>query len=260
MKKYIVFLFIFFTTIYITGCSLIKKELSDIEIIKNRGYIIVGVKSDSPPFGFYKDKKLTGIDIEIAKSIAANIFHSDSDAFIKFVQVSALNRISKLNSKEVDILVATMSINEKRKLIMDFSMPYFAANQKMMVRKNSKILNLTYFNKQGRLAVVMGTTGEKIIRLIAPNANLVGVKTYVEAINLLRNNQVEGVVGDDCILASFVDDGLKILDKIYSKEFYCVAVRKSENSKDLLNVINASIAAFLDEKKLNPLLSKWTIY
>ena len=39
--------------------------VDELQEIKKRGYIIVGVKSDSPPFGFYKDKKLSGIDIDV---------------------------------------------------------------------------------------------------------------------------------------------------------------------------------------------------
>ena len=56
----------------------------------------------------------------------------------------------------------------------------------------------------------MGTTGEKIARLVAPNANLVGAKTYKEAYNLLVNRQVDAVLGDDCILAGYVNKDLKI--------------------------------------------------
>ena len=144
MKKYIALFIIFLVAVSLSGCSFLKKEkeLNDFDTIKKRGYLIVGVKSDSPPFGYYKDGKLAGIDIEIAQNIANYIFKSDSPANVKFVKVDAQNRIQKLNSKEVDILVATMSINEKRKLIMSFSIPYFVANQKIMVRKTSKISHL----------------------------------------------------------------------------------------------------------------------
>jgi len=261
MKKYIVIAFIFITAIFLTGCSGLKKqkELTDLEAIKKRGYLIVGVKNDSPPFGFYKDGKLTGIDIEIAQNIASNIFHSDSPAYIKYVTVNTQNRIAKLNAKEVDILVATMSINEKRKLIMDFSVPYFVASQKIMVRKTSQISHLQYFNTKGKLAVIMGTTGEKISRLIAPNAHYVGTKSYTEAFRLLKNSKVDAILGDDCILAGIKNKDFKIINRAYSSEYYAVAVRKSENSKELLNSINAAITVLLDEKKLNLIKSRYII-
>ncbi len=261
MKKYITFAIIFLVTVLLSGCSFLKKEkeLSDFDVIKKRGYLIVGVKSDSPPFGYYKDGKLTGIDVEIAHNIANYIFKNDSPANIRFVNVNAQNRIQKLNSREVDILVATMSINEKRRLIMSFSIPYFVASQKIMVKKISKISHLQYFNKNGRLAVVMGTTGEKISRLIAPNALFIGAKTYNEAYNLLLNSQVDAILGDDCILAGYNDGRFKIINRAYSREYYAVAIRKSENSKELLNCINAAITVLIDEKKINLIKAKYFI-
>ena len=261
MKKYIVLTLILVVSFFLFGCSKKKEELNDLQIIKKRGYLIVGVKTDSPPFGFYNNKnKLVGLDVDIAYAIAERIFDRNSPANVKFVPVTPQNRISILNSGEVDVLVATMSINNKRRLILEFSRPYFVANQKILIRKTSKISHLQYFNKEGRLAIVMGTTGEKVARLVAPNANLVGAKTYKEAYNLLVNRQVDAVLGDDCILAGYVNKDLKIVNRSYSKEFYGVAIRKSEKSKELLKAVDASISCILDDRKLNLITKKWILY
>lgn len=261
MKKYIVLLLIFVLSFFLFGCSNKKDEVDDLQLIKDRGYIKVGVKVDSPPFGYYnKEGKLVGLDVDIAYEIASRIFDSSSPSHVEFVPVNPQNRISMLNSKNVDILVATMSISNKRKLVLDFSIPYFVANQKILVRKTSKIKSLQYFNKQGRLAIIMGTTGEKIARLISPNANLIGAKSYTEAYNLLINNQVDAVLGDDCILAGYTNDKLVLTSSIYSREFYGVALRKSEKSKELLNLVNSAITTILDEKKINLIAKKWLVY
>ncbi|MBQ4646277.1 MAG: transporter substrate-binding domain-containing protein [Candidatus Gastranaerophilales bacterium] len=261
MKKYIVLILIFFMSFFLFGCAKKKEELNDLQIIKKRGYLIAGVKTDSPPFGFYnKDNKLVGMDIDIAYAIAQKIFNSESPANVKFVPVEPQNRISKLNSGEVDVLVATMSVNDKRKLILEFSTPYFIANQKIMIRKTSKIPNLQYFNKHGRLAIIMGTTGERVARFVAPNANLIGAKTYPEAKKLLIENKVDAVLGDDCILAGLLNKNLKIVNRSYSREYYAVAIRKSQKSKELLNSVNSAISAIMDEKKLNLITKKWILY
>ena len=241
------------------GCSKKEKELNDLQIIKERGYLIAGVKNDSPPFGFYKDNKLSGVDIDIARAIAKTIFKNDEYGLVEFVPVNAQNRISKLNSKEVDILVATMSINDKRKLVMNFSAPYFVTSQKIMIRKTSKISNLQYFNKNGRLAVVMGTTGEKISRLVVPNAYIIGAKSYIEAFNLLANNQVDAILGDDCILMGLNNGNYRIVNRAYSREYYAVAVRKTDKSKELLNAVNSAITYIMDEKEINLIKKRWII-
>ncbi len=268
MKKYIVFIVVFALGAFLfTGCAKKeKKQINDLDIIKKRGYILIGVRDDSYPFGYRdKDNKRAGIDIEISKEIAKSIFNTQSEyGKLEFVNVTAQDRISKLNSKKVDILAATMSVNDKRKLVLDFSTPYFTTSQKIMVRKDSKITNLSYFNKKGRLCVVLGTTGEKIMRLSAPNANVVGVKTYKEAFKQLKLGAVDAILGDDCILKGLInlsnkktDGEYKIINRAYSNEFYAVAVRKDLNSKDLLNAVNSAIVDIVDKKKLNVIKSHY---
>ena len=252
MKKYIFFLVtIFLFCFLVSGCNKSTAPQDDLSIIKERGYLIVGVKNDSPPFGYYKNKKLVGIDIKLAKEIANSIFKNSSPDNIKYVIVNPQNRILKLNSKEVDILVATMSVNEKRKLVLDFSLPYFVANQKLLVRQGSKITNLQYFNSKGKIAIVLGATGDKILHLIAPNARIVGAKTYPEAYKLLQTRAVDAVFGDDCILEGINSSKkFKLINRAYSNEYYAVALRKSENSKELMEVVNSTITMLSDEKKL----------
>ena len=261
MKKYIVFIVVFICSFFLfSGCKKDNTPKDDLQAIKEKGYINVGVKNDSIPFGYLKDGKLTGLDIDIAQEIAKNIFENYSPSCVNFIVVTPQNRIQKLNSKEVDILVATMSINEKRKLVVDFSAPYFVASQKIMVRKGSKITHINHFNSKGKFAVVLGTTGEKISHLIAPNANVVGAKNYSQALKYLKNYEVDAILGDDCILKGLNrDNEFKIVNRAYSREFYAVAIRKSSNSKELLNLINSTIAQVLDSKKINIIKSKYRI-
>ena len=254
MKKYTIFTLvtILVLSFFISGCSSSKKEKTDLERIVERGYIIIGVKTDSPPFGYFDSKnELKGLDIELAKAIGWAIFDEKNPINIKFVPVTPENRISKLNSREVDILVATMSVNGKRKLVVDFSTPYFVTSQKMMVRNNSNITSLSHFNKKGKVAVVVGTTGEKIIRLIVPNAQVIGAKTYLQAFSFLLSKKVDAIFADDCILKGLDKSGkFKIINRAYSQEVYAVAVRKSKNSKEMLNLINSVILSLLDKKQL----------
>ena len=234
MKKYTTLsIILIFSLFLLTSCARLKKEPTDLEIIYERGYLIAGVKTDSPPFGYYdKNGELTGIDIELTKKIADEIFEEENSKRIYFVPVTPQTKIAKLNSKEIDIIVATLSITPKRKLIMDFSIPYFTANQTIMTKKDSDIKNIYYFNKKGKLGVVLGTTGEKAARMIVPNAYVIGMTNYTEALKNLKNGNINGILGDDAILKGLNKGDYKIIPHSYSKEFYGVGVRKTENSKE----------------------------
>ena len=158
LKKLLVFLAIF--SVLLTGCGKKEEPLpDDLQTIKSRDKLIVGVRDDTKPFGYRdKDGNLIGFDIELSKMIAEHLLGDPSK--VDFVVVQADDRISKLNTKEVDILVATMTITQQRLRVVDFSESYFVAGQAVMVPAKSIY---TTFNELAdkRLIVVFGTTGEK---------------------------------------------------------------------------------------------------
>ena len=102
MKKYIVLTIIFLMSFCLFGCTQKKKELTDLETIKERGYIIIGVKTDSPPFGFYDKNKLVGMDIDIANEIAT-LVSSLNDKAIK-ISEDTKSIILVISSPIIDFL------------------------------------------------------------------------------------------------------------------------------------------------------------
>ena len=116
MLKKILIILVLMTVVILSGCGKKKEEAPKdlLDTIKARGKIIVGVKTDTKPFGFLdKDGKNIGYDIDIAKKICYLIFGNEEQ--IEFVPVTPSNRIMKLSSGAVDILVATMSVTSQRR-------------------------------------------------------------------------------------------------------------------------------------------------
>jgi len=92
--------------------------------VRAREKLIAGVKTDYPPFGFIDQKEVNkGIDVDIAKKLAKELFGRKEA--VKFVPVTTENRIRFLTSGKIDIILASMTITEKRKEVIDFSIPYF---------------------------------------------------------------------------------------------------------------------------------------
>src|SRR5699024_9658782 len=137
---------------------------------------------------------------------------SDFRGHVKFIPLKPSERISALNTGKVDIVIATLSVNERRKDIIDFSRPYFVAGQAIMVPRYSRISSISQLNNKP-VAIVLGTTGEKTLRLLAPNANAVGTLTYKEAFELLKQNKVDAILADDSLLYGLLLEtrGYKIL-------------------------------------------------
>ena len=257
MKRIV--LVLLFMCLVFSGCGKKKTASDDLSRIEQKGKIIVGVRDDASPFGF-RDKNgvLVGYDIDLARILAQNILGNSSA--VEFVPVTASNRIMKLNSGEIDCLIATMSITNQRQQILDFSMPYYMAGQAILVRSTSKATSLRDF-EGNKLIIVYGSTSERNLRSNVPEVTVLGYKTYNDAYKALKSGKAEGIVADDTILLNFAlnDKSVKLLPKRYSKEPYAIAFRKGQQSARLISKTNYVIENLQSTGKLNRLQEKWKI-
>lgn len=258
MKK-IILCFLFLCLIC-TGCGKKQEKKTDTlgEIVK-RDKFIIGVRDDTAPFGFRdKNGNLIGYDIDLARLIAKGILKDEKK--VDFVPVTASNRIMKLNSGEVDILIATMSITEQRQQILDFSLPYHIAGQAILTNRSSKATSLKDFEGK-KLIIVFGSTSENNLRTNVPEIEVLGFKNYKDAFNALKMGKAQGITADDTILynLSLGDNSVKILQKRYSQEPYAVALRKEKESTRLLREIDYIIDNLQSTGRLNKMREKWNI-
>lgn len=242
-------------------CSCGKKSVinDDLTTITQRDRLIVGIRNDAPPFGF-KDKNgfTVGYDADLARLIAKGILGDKKK--VEFVPVTASNRIMKLNSGEVDCLIATMSITTQRQQFLNFSTPYYMAGQAILVRSSSKATSLRDFTGK-KLIIVFGSTSEKNLRSNVPEVTVIGYKTYNDAYNALKNGKADGIVADDTVLLGFStnDKSVKLLPKRYSKEPYAVVFRKDDASINFTNKVNYIVENLQSTGRLNRLQEKWKI-
>lgn len=265
MKKIILFLLLIglicYGVVQFKDYEDLKKEKSQntYSVIQKRGKIIVGVRDDTEPFGF-RDKKgnLAGFDVDLAKIIAESLLGSEDK--LELVPVTVSNRIMKLKSGEVDILIATMSTNWQRWQLVNFSKTYYVAGLAIMTNKSNPAVGLKSLNAK-KFIVVYGSTAEESLRKNIPNIEAVGFKTYKEGLKALKEGKADGIYADDTILYGLAshDDSVKILDARYSQEPYAIAVRK-EGSEELLEKINYIIEHLQKTKRLEKLEYKWNVH
>ena len=241
------------------GCTKKEKTPDTLSVINQRGEMIVGVKTDTPPFGFLdQNGKNIGFDIDLAKLIAKRLFGDENK--IKFVPVTPSNRIMKLTSNEVDMVIATMSITPQRQIILDFSVPYHVAGQALMVNRISKISSLMEL-KDKKVIIVFGSTVEGNLRSNVPNITIIGYKTYPEAFEALKAGKADAMIADDTILFGFAanNSSVRILPKRYSREPYAIAFRKGEESEKLIETVNMELTEAINRGEIQRLKEKWKI-
>lgn len=257
MKNRIFGVLVLLFAIFLVGCNQQEDKTDTVDKIMQRGKMIVGVKYDTKPFGFMNEKGFVeGFDVDLARYIAKSILGDENK--VEFKQVTPANRILALNSGEVDMIIATMSVTKQRAEVVDFSRPYYIAGQAILVPKSSKIKSMTDLNGK-RVIVIFGSTAEKQLRLIAPDADILGFKTYTSGYSALKQGRADAMTSDDTILMGFamMDNSLKLLPTRYSKELYAVAFKKGQQSERLKSRVDFVIEDMQKTGKLNQLKAKW---
>ena len=232
-----------------------EKDLYD--SILERGIIKVGINTDAKPFGFFDEHwEVKGYDADLARYIAQYILKSPNA--VEFHPVTPANRMLKVSTGEVDIVIATMTITPQRLEIIDFSIPYDAAGLAMLVRSNSKITSIADLAGQN-IGVVFGTTAEKNMLSLAPTANIIGFRNYRTAYQALKAGKIDALTSDDTILSRFVfeDKSVKLLPKRYTREPYGIAFRKGKTTKRLRENINFAIKDMQNKNVILRLRRKW---
>ncbi len=131
-----------------------------LDAVKKRGYVIAGVNGDVFGFSMPDDKGVwKGLDVDTARAIAAAVF-GDADK-IKYVPLTAVQRLPALQSKEIDVLCrnTTRTLTRETANGLNFVHPNFYDGQGFLVKKN---LNLkTAKDMDGAtICVLPGTTTE----------------------------------------------------------------------------------------------------
>lgn len=225
--------------------------------ILERGRIRVGINTDSKPFGFYdKEWQIQGYDADLARYIAQYLLKSPNA--VDFLPVTPENRMLKVSTGEVDMVISTMTITKQRKEIIDFSIPYDVAGQALLVRSNSKISSLADLAGLN-VGIVFGTTAEKNMMSLAPTANIIGFRNYRTAYEALKLGKIDALTSDDTILNRFVyeDSNVKLLPKRYTKEPYGIAIKKGKSSKRLKENLDFAIRDMQQKNTILRLRRKW---
>jgi len=116
--------------------------------------IAVGTSADFPPFEYIENGQFVGFDMDLVREIAKL-----ADLEVKFIDMSFDSLIPALRAGQVDVVAAAMTITDDRKQIVDFSSPYWTADQSIIVKADSD-LTITILFQKGRIGVQTGTTGD----------------------------------------------------------------------------------------------------
>jgi glutamate transport system substrate-binding protein len=213
--------------------------------IQSEGILTVGTKFDQPLFGQANLEGVPeGFDVEIAKLVAEAIFGEGNvteGENIEFIEAVSANREPYIQDGTVDIVVATYTINDTRKEVVDFAGPYYVAGQDIMVAAGNPtgITGVADLNGK-RVCTVNGSTSLENVREQAPQANLdVLFDTYSQCADSLRQGAVDAVTTDNVILLGLIDANqgeFELVGNPFTEEPYGIGLAKGDDEfRDFIN-------------------------
>ena len=219
------------------------------DAIKARDRVVIGSREDQPGLGF-KDAttgERSGFDIEIAKMVAAGLGYSADKIDWKAVPSAA--REDTISRGEIDYMVGTYTINDKRKTLVSFAGPYFVAGQGLLVRKDESAITGKDTLKGKKVCSVTGSTPIQRVKdqQLTEPGNIVEFQTYSQCVDQLISKQVDAVTTDDAILKGFAaqqPDKLKVVGEVFSTEPYGIGLNKDDSAMrgKINDLLEAAIA------------------
>ncbi len=212
--------------------------------LNKAGTIKIGTKFDQPGIGAKKPgaDAPEGFDPEMGKVIAAKL-GIDADK-IKWVETVSANREPFLQNGTVDIVLASYSITDERRLVVGQAGPYYVTGQQLLVSKDDDSIKGPDDLDGKKVCSVEGSTSIKTVEE-EYGAAPVPFATYSECVQQLLSGSVDAVTTDGAILLGYAaenPDKLQVVGEAFSEERYGVGFKKddAEMCKFLNDTLTAS--------------------
>ena len=247
---------IFFTFAFCLLPCTLPSGAAPLEEIQQRGHIKIAVKDNLPPLAFRDQSgKLQGLEIDLAQRLAQDLLGTNKASKLK--PVLNRDRITQVLDNKVDIAIARVTATPSRARIVNFSIPYYL-DSTVLVTKSISRQRLEDF-KQAKIGVLAGSSTIARLKYFIPNAELVGVNSYIQAQNLLETNKIEAFGADATVLSGWVRQypQYRLLDVRLSTEPLCVVIAKGLQNDKLRRQIDILIAKYQETGWLQERIKYW---
>jgi polar amino acid transport system substrate-binding protein len=202
--------------------------------------------SDTPyePFEFKDDSgKDTGYDIDLLRAIADE---AGLDLTVKDLPFDGI--LGSMAAGDCDLVASAVTITDERKEQVDFSDPYFDADQSLLV-KADKAGELSALDELGgkTIGVQSGTTGESYAKEHAKDSTIKSFEDSDGLFAAIEAGQIDAILQDLPVNAyrTTKDDSLEVVEKYTTGEQYGYAAEKGNT--EMVTFLNDGLQALKDD-------------
>ena len=232
-----------------------QKESPLMQKIKKEGKLVVGTASGYPPYEFVDtsvgEKKVTGIDMELAQKVADKL-----GVKLEVQDMTFQSLLASITTGKIYIAISAITPTAEREKTVDFSDSYLVGKHTLLVRKEDagKYKTLADFNGK-KIAVQKSSLQEKLTNEQIKDAQVVALTKVPDALLELQQGKVDAVpvqsiVGGQYLITNPDLAPTNVFFKIDSKGS-SVAVPKG--NEDFIKIVNEVIKEHRD----NGSIDKW---
>jgi ABC-type amino acid transport substrate-binding protein len=236
------------------------KASGKIDEIKAKGKIVLGTAADYPPYEFHKEidgkDNIVGFDIEIAKAIAADL---GVELEIKDMKFEGL--LAALVAEDIDFIVAGMVATEERKQSVDFSISYYEAEQKFLVKAENADKVKTVDDLKGKvIGAQKSTIQEEIANTKIEASEVKALSKITDLVLELQNDKIFGIVLASPVAFAYAKQNpvFAVPEISFGREDG-VAVAVNKGNDDLVKAINATLEKLMKDGSIDKFISEATL-
>ncbi|MGI4775760.1 MAG: ABC transporter substrate-binding protein [Janthinobacterium lividum] len=219
---------------------------------KKDGDLIVGTSADNPPYEFIKDNQIVGMDIDIINAIGHNL---GKKILIKNLDFHGL--LAALASKNVDIVIAALSVTPVRQEKIDFTHNYTSSTSAVLFRREDNYTSSSDL-KDKSIGVQLGTTWSQIAESISERvgSTVHSLSNNLMLVEELKSKAVDAVILEEAQAKNFSGNNPSLIYFIL-EDFdtnFAIALPKGSGLKA---EIDEAIKDLEQNGTLNEIRKKW---
>jgi polar amino acid transport system substrate-binding protein/glutamate/aspartate transport system substrate-binding protein len=255
--------------------SAIAAGAATLDTVTQRGSVRIGYITDEAPFSSVKSgADPTGYAIDLCGKIADEIEYRVPQLKREYVEMTLANGFDAVKNGQIDLLCGAITVNLKRREIVDFSQPIFLTGATALLRKDSpNYLQTLFLEKPAvrpvsqrvpstrvigvRASTTTGTTLREALAIQASKTKLSDFETHEDGLKALEDHKIDAYIADQVLLISLAkrardSSSLEIGDRLFTHEPYAIALRRDDADFRLL--ADRALTAFYLSDDFLPLL------
>lgn len=218
----------------------------------------VGLSGSQPPLNFKsKGGELMGLEVDLARGLATTM-----GVEVKFVQKPFGDLLDAVAKGDVDLVMSGMSITPERNMRVAFVGPYHISGKSILTKsstlaaaQDAEDIDAT----QLKVSALRGSTSEKFVDAVLPEAELLATDTYAEAVKAVVDDKVQAMVADleACVLAVLLNPRANLTMSQRPLTIEPIGIAVAPGDPLLVNFLENTLGALETSGLLEALRGRW---